>query len=74
MKSTIGCAGYTPLHFAVAGGQQATVQILLSRGANVYAVDANNSNPLHLALQRADEDMIGLLLPHYDFDIDMIDK
>lgn len=41
--------GKSPLHVAVASGQTAAVELLLSRGARVTAADGQNASPLHFA-------------------------
>lgn len=41
---------WTPLHWAAIGGQTEAVRLLLSRGANINALEAMGSTPLMLAI------------------------
>ena len=41
--------GWTPLHFAAASGNPATIQPLLAAGVNVMARDKGGRTPLHFA-------------------------
>ena len=43
--------GRSPLHLAVATGSEEIVSLLLEIGANVFATDADNATPLHVATQ-----------------------
>jgi ankyrin repeat protein len=58
--------GFTPLHHAVAAGQQATASLLISSGARVDVVSALTGDypmtPLMIASEHADVEMIQLLL------------
>ncbi|XP_045047888.1 ankyrin repeat domain-containing protein 27 isoform X5 [Desmodus rotundus] len=44
--------GHTPLHVAALCGQASLIDLLVSRGAVVNAVDYHGSTPLHLACQK----------------------
>lgn len=53
-----------PLHSAVAAERLDIAALLLERGANVNAVQADDFSPLHEAAQNGQVDMIELLLQH----------
>lgn len=46
-----GQSGWTPLHLAVAAGQQEIVRVLVQAGADLTARTEFNRTPLHVALQ-----------------------
>ncbi|KAH0537282.1 hypothetical protein FGG08_005907 [Glutinoglossum americanum] len=54
--------GRTPLHEAASAGQAATMQLLISKGANLEATDSRGDTPLHLAATSDHEDIVRLLL------------
>ncbi len=54
--------GNTPLHEAVALGDQELIGLLIVKGANVNAANENGQTPLHLAVSRSDEFLVLLLL------------
>jgi ankyrin repeat protein len=54
----------TPLHLACDGNLDKTVQLLLDFGADVDALDSNQTTPLHLACNHALDDLTRLLLNH----------
>ena len=53
--------GYTPLHFAVAGGHTRVLAMLLAAGADVNAPDATARTPLHLAADEGLTEMVEVL-------------
>ena len=55
-----GDSGWTPLHLAVAAGQEAVVEVLVTAGADLSARTEDGHSPLHVALQRA-PDLVPLL-------------
>jgi ankyrin repeat protein len=59
--------GNTPLHAALAGQSAQTAAMLLERGADVNAADANGWTPLHLAAASGDPDLVRLVLRHRPF-------
>ncbi|EHB09995.1 Ankyrin repeat domain-containing protein 27 [Heterocephalus glaber] len=56
--------GHTPLHVAALCGQASLIDLLVSKGAVVNAMDYHGSTPLHLACQRGYQS-VTLLLLHY---------
>jgi ankyrin repeat protein len=54
--------GVAPLHSAVTTGSKATVQLLLDRGGNPNAVEANDMTPLHTAAGHGSRVLIDLLI------------
>ncbi|XP_025072509.1 ankyrin repeat domain-containing protein 27 isoform X2 [Alligator sinensis] len=65
--------GYTPLHIAAIYGQASLVDVLVSKGAVVNAMDYHGSTPLHLACQKGYQN-ITLLLLHYKASTDVQDN
>lgn len=56
--------GATPLHFAVEGGFQPVVTVLLEKGATVNEQNQYGNTPLMLAAGRLDPKLVSLLLEH----------
>jgi ankyrin repeat protein len=56
-----GQGGWTPLHLAVAEGQEEIVRLLVAAGADLTARTEHHRTPLHLALQFS-PDLVPLLL------------
>uniref|UniRef100_A0A8D2L4N5 Ankyrin repeat domain 27 n=1 Tax=Varanus komodoensis TaxID=61221 RepID=A0A8D2L4N5_VARKO len=56
--------GFTPLHIAAICGQASLIDLLVSKGAVVNAMDYHGSTPLHLACQKGYQN-VTLLLLHY---------
>jgi len=54
--------GNTPLHYAAFRGLNEIVELLLTHGANILALNTNGSTPLHLAVAVGHVDTAGLLL------------
>jgi len=54
----------TALHVATRVGDLATVELLISRGADINAVTADLYTPLHIAAKEAHDDVAHLLLQH----------
>ena len=54
--------GGTPLHSAVRSGSEATVRLLIDRGADLTAVDSEGCNMLHLACERGCFALVQLFL------------
>jgi ankyrin repeat protein len=54
--------GFTALHYAVRGGHEDIVNILLDRGANIEAIDDRGRTALHLAVEHRHEDIVVLLI------------
>ena len=52
----------TPLHDAALGGNIAVAVILLDHGAEIYAAGMDGLHPLHLAVIKASDKMVELLL------------
>lgn len=50
-QETEGNEGYTALHFASFHGNLSIIRFLESHGADIYAVNRNNLNMLHVAAQ-----------------------
>ncbi|XP_045047891.1 ankyrin repeat domain-containing protein 27 isoform X9 [Desmodus rotundus] len=65
--------GHTPLHVAALCGQASLIDLLVSRGAVVNAVDYHGSTPLHLACQKGYQS-VTLLLLHYKASADAQDN
>ncbi len=57
--------GWTPLHFAVRGGQVPVAKELLKQGADALHKTAHNETPLSLALGTAKSEMVELIRPNY---------
>lgn len=55
-------SGNTALHAALAGRRFETARLLVERGADVNAADAEGWTPVHLAAHSGDEDMVRFLL------------
>jgi hypothetical protein len=60
-------AGFTPLHFAAAAGQQKLVQLLCEHHANASLPDSLSRTPLHLACWAGSHEAVKILLK-YDSD------
>ena len=41
--------GWTPLHYTAASGNRQITKLLISKGANVNAINSNNDTPLDIA-------------------------
>ncbi len=54
--------GLTPLHHAALGGHSVIAELLLDRGADISAVDAQNRTPLHHAAFEGHAACVTLLL------------
>ena len=56
--------GLAPLHIAAREGHKDLVELLLSKGANIFAAEDNETGmtPLHEAAQKGDKAMVELLL------------
>ena len=54
--------GCTPLHYAIYGGYEEVVSLLLASGADVNQADKHGYTPLHLAAENGDEQVVQLLL------------
>jgi len=54
--------GWTPLHYAVAGGDALTAMLLLMHGADVNARSWEGVTPLHIAASLGDAEIIKVLL------------
>ena len=68
-KSLVGARTYggeTPLHFAAQRDHVEVAKVLLANGANVNALDSEQSKltPLHRAATYAGREMVELLLAH----------
>ena len=59
-----GAGRNTLLHWAASYSDVATVELLVSHGANVNATDANGVTPLHEALSRKCEGVAAALIGH----------
>ena len=59
-----GAGRNTLLHWAASYSDAATVELLVSHGANVNATDANGVTPLHEALSRKSEEVAAALIGH----------
>jgi len=59
------CFGATPLHYASWGGKWKVVEMLLDKGANIFAVDEDNSTCLHAAAYAGNFQTMKYLLNHY---------
>jgi ankyrin repeat protein len=57
-----GAEAWTPLHFAVARGDRAMVELLLQQGADVNVKDGGGLTPLQLAQKSQSKDIEQLLL------------
>lgn len=64
---------FTPLHCACEHGQDEIVQVLLSSGADVHAVDQNDKTALHYAC-RSGKLKAAQLLVHHDASINAKDR
>jgi ankyrin repeat protein len=62
LKTARDASGSTPLHQAVVAGSVAIAELLLSRGADVNAVNAQLYTPLHEAIRSGKVDMAKLLI------------
>uniref|UniRef100_A0A4W3J2K8 Ankyrin repeat domain 27 n=1 Tax=Callorhinchus milii TaxID=7868 RepID=A0A4W3J2K8_CALMI len=56
--------GYTPLHVASLCGQATLIDLLISKGGTVNAIDYHGFTPLHLSCQKGYQN-VTLLLLHY---------
>ncbi|XP_012502488.1 PREDICTED: ankyrin repeat domain-containing protein 27 isoform X2 [Propithecus coquereli] len=65
--------GHTPLHVAALCGQASLIDLLVSKGAVVNAMDYHGSTPLHLACQKGYQS-VTLLLLHYKASTDVQDN
>ncbi|XP_007539524.1 ankyrin repeat domain-containing protein 27 isoform X2 [Erinaceus europaeus] len=65
--------GHTPLHVAALCGQASLIDLLVSKGAVVNAMDYHGSTPLHLACQKGFQN-VTLLLLHYKADPEVPDN
>ncbi len=54
----------TALHYAAKGGYADRVELLLSRGANINALDSNSWTPLEVAREHGKADIVALLSRH----------
>ena len=59
-------SGSTPLHKACANKHASTARLLLSRGADVHALNGSGNTPLHWAASAGGSDCVALLLGHAD--------
>ncbi len=67
--------GMTALHMAIKQSNKATVEFLLTKGANPNVTDQYGNTPLHLAAQYAkDMDIVELLVNHKDVDVNCFDN
>jgi len=51
-------AGRTPLHFACAGGDLTTIDLLLKNGASLTELDKRGDSPLHCVIRSSDDPII----------------
>jgi ankyrin repeat protein len=64
-KNTVGgYKGYTPLFWAVLYGETDVVKFLAENGANVNAKADNGKNPLSIASESGDENIVEVLKTH----------
>ncbi|NOT68393.1 MAG: hypothetical protein HOP04_08730 [Methylophilaceae bacterium] len=54
--------GMTPLHYAASLGYRDVAEVLLVKGANIDAKDAQNATPLYFAIMADHSDMVSMLL------------
>lgn len=54
--------GFSPLHWAAMKGHNKIVEMLLLRGARVYATNRGDDTPLHLAAAHGHREIVGMLL------------
>jgi ankyrin repeat protein len=54
----------TPLHWAASTGKRELCEMLLTRGANINAVEAKEKTALHLAVTHGRDDMVELLIKY----------
>lgn len=62
MGAQVNRRGWTPLHYAAAGGQAEAIELLLSQGADLEAVAPNGNTPLMMAAGFGTIDTTRLLL------------
>ena len=53
-----------PIHFALERKAESIATTLISKGANVNAVDGHKDTPLHIAVQQGLDQLIKILLDH----------
>lgn len=66
--------GDSALHFAAFGKKLGTIDLLISRGADVNAVNAKRCSVLHVSTVMKDGDAVALLLRHPDIDVNIKDN
>lgn len=66
--------GDSPLHYAAFGKQVATMEYLISRGADVNALNAKRCSVLHVATVMKDVDAVSLLIRQTSIDVNVKDS